>query len=419
MGNEISTVGGAIGVAGTAVAAGVCFGKCETLNKAVVETSKFTANQFMDSTVRHVGEAACGAVAVTSCAIASGVCLGQVEPLNQAVVKTAEYTATTGRRAAIKVGGTLNDATDSIPVVGHVKGGIHYAFGDKNGGDQAMKLSSRTVGVLGGGAAGFLVAGPVGAVAGGIAGGAALDGITTVIDSAVHDEYRPAGQVAAWTSAANGKSTEEVIGGIVGIVVTPVMDGIGGYAAGKMMNKINTARAYRVMDTTEADVAVKQQKLSPAHNQGGVMGETSVSKSVKHSKTFMAERAESRGGVSQSTVQINADARAYSKIRSNAIPQKGSRIINQQLQSVKNVFNTERLKNHPKGKVNLIIKGSENLKEFNKTVKSIKVVDPVDLAAKGGMEKTVGRYAKASVTSTTAETATNATTRPKGKRRMD
>jgi len=82
---------------------------------------------------------------------------------------------------------------NGIPVVGHIKGGIQYAMGDKKGGDEAMKAASRTVGVIGGGVAGFCVGGPVGAIAGGITGGQAVDGLTTGIDSAVHGEYRPNG----------------------------------------------------------------------------------------------------------------------------------------------------------------------------------------------------------------------------------
>ena len=42
MGNEISTVGGAIATAATSVAAGVTFGQVDALNQAVVYTAKFT-----------------------------------------------------------------------------------------------------------------------------------------------------------------------------------------------------------------------------------------------------------------------------------------------------------------------------------------------------------------------------------------
>ncbi len=55
---------------------------------------------------------------------------------------------------------------DSIPVAGHIKGGVHYALGDNNQGDESMKAASRSTGVVLGGAGGFLAGGPVGAVAG-------------------------------------------------------------------------------------------------------------------------------------------------------------------------------------------------------------------------------------------------------------
>ncbi|CAL4068688.1 unnamed protein product [Meganyctiphanes norvegica] len=56
----------------------------------------------------------------------------------------------------------VSGTVDSLPGVGHVKGGMHYACGDKDGGDRAMKASSRTTAVIGGGVGGFIVGGPVG-----------------------------------------------------------------------------------------------------------------------------------------------------------------------------------------------------------------------------------------------------------------
>ena len=90
----------------------------------------------------------------------------------------------------------MNDFIDfyflGVPGVGHIKGGIHYACGDTDGGDKAMKAASRTIGVVGGGAVGIL-GGPAGMVAGGIAGGAAMDGIITGSESLVKGEYTPSG----------------------------------------------------------------------------------------------------------------------------------------------------------------------------------------------------------------------------------
>ena len=38
-----------------------------------------------------------------------------------------------------------NDFADKLPVVGHVKGGIHYACGDREGGDKAMMHATRSL----------------------------------------------------------------------------------------------------------------------------------------------------------------------------------------------------------------------------------------------------------------------------------
>jgi hypothetical protein len=42
--------------------------------------------------------------------------------------------------------GTINSAANSIPGVGHVKGFVHYAVGDKEGATDAIKASTRSTG---------------------------------------------------------------------------------------------------------------------------------------------------------------------------------------------------------------------------------------------------------------------------------
>jgi len=150
MGNDISTIGGAIATAGTAVAAGVTFGQVKELNNAVVDCANFTATKAERSVVRHVGETTAMAVATVGTSVAAGVTFGQVNELNNAVV-------------------------------GHLKGGILHACGKHERGDRALKSASRTVGVAAGGVSGFVAGGPVGAIAGGVAGGAAMDGVITGI----------------------------------------------------------------------------------------------------------------------------------------------------------------------------------------------------------------------------------------------
>lgn len=69
--------------------------------------------------------------------------VSQGTSLVQATILDDEEGALKTQKAFLK---TMSGVADGIPAVGHVKGVIHYACGDKEGGDQAMKSSSRTVG---------------------------------------------------------------------------------------------------------------------------------------------------------------------------------------------------------------------------------------------------------------------------------
>lgn len=132
-----------------------------------------------------------------------------------------------------KCGDALLRTADGIPLIGHAKGAIHYVCGDKEGGNRAMMSATRTTGVMGAGAAGFLVGGPVGAIAGGVAGGTAFDTSVTVIDSVVHDEYRPSGYYAAIGNVIKNPNP----GDIFDTCFMPVGDGLAGYSGGRLVNR--------------------------------------------------------------------------------------------------------------------------------------------------------------------------------------
>lgn len=97
-----------------------------------------------------------------------------------------------------------------------------------------MKSASRTVGVLGGGAVGMVCGGPVGAVAGGISGGAAVDGITTEVESAVEGKYMPNGVVKSVDRIVNNEADS---GEIFDLGFGLAMDGVTGHAVGKVFKK--------------------------------------------------------------------------------------------------------------------------------------------------------------------------------------
>mmetsp|Transcript_16653 Transcript_16653/g.15018 ORF Transcript_16653/g.15018 Transcript_16653/m.15018 type:complete len:383 (+) Transcript_16653:65-1213(+) len=222
MGSEISAFFGSIGVVGTSIAAGVCMGQVKALNDAVVETSKYTAKNFMESNVRHIGE-------TVGMSVATSVTLGQVECVNS-------HLATVSLRASDKLKSTVSDVADALPVVGHLKGIYHYARGEGESGDAAMIGASRTAAVIVGGILGA-GGGPAGMIAGGIAGGGVVDGAATGIDSANKGKFSPHGQIHSWNEAVNAKDSQECINGIVGVISTPIMDGLTGTVAGKSVKK--------------------------------------------------------------------------------------------------------------------------------------------------------------------------------------
>ncbi|KAJ7351755.1 hypothetical protein OS493_035697 [Desmophyllum pertusum] len=298
MGNEISTVFGAIATAATAVASAVTFGQVKSINNAVKSCAKYTGTTFMKTTVRHACETIGSGIATVGTAVAAGVTFGQVKKLNNAVVSCASRTAKSSKATAKTALETASDMLDGLPVVGHVKGLIHYRLGDKEGGDKAMKAASRTVGVIAGGVGGFLVGGSVGAVAGGIAGGAAMDGVITGVDSAVHGEYRPCGQIAAWTAVAQGKTAQDIVAGVVGGIATPALDALGGYAAGKSVSTQVRGKAVAAAEKSlESGMGAIKRNPNPALNDF-----LNRQKNIKAGNSA----ARSRGSVSSSTSSSSA-----------------------------------------------------------------------------------------------------------------
>ncbi|PAV85736.1 hypothetical protein WR25_14784 isoform B [Diploscapter pachys] len=182
----------------------------------------------------------------------------------------------------------MSDFADGFPVVGHIKGAIHYIARDKDGGDKAMKSASRTTGVMAGGVGGFFVGGPVGAVAGGIAGGLAMDEITTVVDSVVHKELRPSGYVAAIENVISNPNA----GDIFDTVLMPVFDGMAGYSAGQFAGKI----AGKIAAKAHLTNGIAEELYVRAHLTNGIAEEPHVR---THLTNGIAEEPHVRGLTSE------------------------------------------------------------------------------------------------------------------------
>lgn len=69
-----------------------------------------------------------------------------------------------GEQLLQEANSNVNTLVNSIPVIGHAKGLVHFTLNDKEAGKEAMALATRSTAVLAAGTTGFLVAGPIGAV---------------------------------------------------------------------------------------------------------------------------------------------------------------------------------------------------------------------------------------------------------------
>ena len=155
-------------------------------------------------------------------------------------------------RVIKSLGTSFEGVVDNTPAVGHVKGIIHYAAGDIKKGDQCMKGASRsavvlTATVLTGGAAAPVYGVAATAVAAGsasVVSGAGMDAITTAIDSHVHDEYRPAGYIAAIDQCVETGDKSALVDAIlmpVGEFASGAMQGV----AIKKAHKLNQIKKNR------------------------------------------------------------------------------------------------------------------------------------------------------------------------------
>lgn len=253
----------------------------------------------------------------------------------------------------------------------------------------------------------MLAAGPAGAMAGGIAAGAAMDGITTRIDSAVHEEYRPAGQVAAWTQAINSENPQDLIGGIVGIVATPVFDALGGRQGGKAVLKIcekqSTAKVYVVASEEAVEIMVEEQSLTtnPKVTARNPLAETCVTESVsKHSAPLLDQYKITKPDEVHACAKFNVDRAAWEqmKMEERSIPQFRSGAKNKaRIAAGKKPFNLiteEKLHKHPRGKLNMNLKGYDGVADFNAIVKKVSRVNPHSFKYQnGGFVKNACRIA--------------------------
>eukprot|EP00466_Bigelowiella_natans_P001235 jgi/Bigna1/89087/estExt_fgenesh1_pg.C_430083 len=121
---------------------------------------------------------------------------------------------------------------NGIPIVGHVKGAVHYAIGDVEGARQAEKQATRTVAVVAAGGAG-VAAGPGGAMAAAAAAGTAFDAATTAIKSHREGKYAPDGNLVNVKEVLDAKTGREKAKAVAYLALGVGSDAVTGLIAGK------------------------------------------------------------------------------------------------------------------------------------------------------------------------------------------
>ena len=201
----------------------------------------------------------------------------------------------------------VSNVIDSVPAVGHIKGGIHYACNDREGGDNAMKAASRTVGVAVGGIGGFTVGGPIGAISGGIAGGALMDGIISGTDSAIHGEKRLYGHINSLDRAIDGKLT---VGEGFDWLLTPVFDGLTGYGYGRVYRNFKANRAeYNQLKKTIRQ-AIEEGKLELNGQTVGDLA-TQIQQAARKLKKAVNEAGPQKVTKTTGTMIIDVDGNVH------------------------------------------------------------------------------------------------------------
>ena len=162
---------------------------------------------------------------------------------------------------------------------------------------------------------------------------------------------------------------------VLNSIGTPVLP----TAASSYAREPKKAYVYRKMVEREFALAKETQKMPYSLGRNPRTSEKWVTESTKHAREFHNTAVHGPEG----TAEFALHKQGWQEIRSGAIPQEGARALQPAEGPMHNVYNTERLVNHPKGKINVGLKGNANVDSFNKHVISVKKIDP-----KGFMNKT-------------------------------
>ena len=300
--------------------------------------------------------------------------VSQVRSAVEAIGGNHEAASNTQKEFANNMG----DMADGIPVVGAIKGVVHYSMGDKEKGDNSMKSQGKSAAII----LGAAIGGPGGAVLGSVG----YDGLTTGIESGINKEFTPNGIV---NSIVNFDKAESKSGAVFDILAGLTFDALAGKGGKKNFNKLagklktkvlernNHGKVYALYPKELVPEAIASKKLNFLTGQNQLwLSEGLIRNQIKALKV--------PGGKSYSVLKIKFDNKFMTELKKNLIHEDVYRTIkNENLRSLYNIYTQKKV-----GKTNKIgigINGQKNLNklfENKEMIKSIKLLEPTSLKYK-------------------------------------
>lgn len=150
----------------------------------------------------------------------------------------------------------------------------------------------------------------------------------------------------------------------------------------------NTTYVFRKMALDEFNLTKDAQKLLKPLTTNPRKGEKWITESISHSKGYQNR---GRLNIPEGVAEIQVDKMGYKNIRDNAITQYGSKAHQPREGPLINVYNKERLLNEP-NKLNIGLKGHDNVDAFNRHVVNISKVDPNSFMNKNKVVRWIRRH---------------------------
>eukprot|EP00037_Helgoeca_nana_P028134 m.328367 g.328367 ORF g.328367 m.328367 type:complete len:823 (-) comp27690_c0_seq1:63-2531(-) len=155
----------------------------------------------------------------------------------------------------------LKTLPDGIPVLGHVKGAIQYALGEKCEGKQAFMMASRTTGVIAAGAAGVAVLPAAAAATVGTAGVAAAAGFAGLGGGMVMDEVTGLHTVTHAVDAFKDAPAGQKTGAAFDLALQVGGDMLGGIAGGKAIAAAKMNAKLAAVEAAEKQAQANLKKV--------------------------------------------------------------------------------------------------------------------------------------------------------------